>query len=255
MPHHASEQDQPFELFSSPDYLNIYGETTSRKRTQTELRFGEKALGWDRDHWILDAPCGQGRHTWELRRRGYRVIGLDLSEFLLETARSQRHEHEKDVFLVRGHLARLPIASGTIHWAMSLFSSFGYAETEEENLHILREYARALVPGGKLLIDLMNRHHLIRFLSPVYRHKKGRLFVREERAIINDGRRLSNHITVTEPGGEERHYLYAPWLFNGWELSWMAEQAGLKTDEVYGHFDGRAYTEDGERAMLVARKP
>ena len=244
-----------FEFFSSSDYLNIYSETTNPKRTQTELRFAEKALGWDRHHWILDAPCGPGRHTWELHRRGYRVIGLDISEFLLKTARSRRDQHEEDVVLVRAHLARIPIASQTIRWAMSLFSSFGYGETEEENLCIMREYARVLVSGGKLLIDLMNRHHIVRFLSPVYRHKKGHLFVREERTVINQGRRLSNHITVTEPGGEQRRYLYAPWLFNGWEISWMAEQAGLKTEKIYGHFDGRAYTEDGERAMLVARKP
>jgi SAM-dependent methyltransferase len=149
----------------------------------------------------------------------------------------------------------MPIASQTIHWAMNLFSSFGYAETEEENLTIVREYARVLVPGGKLLIDVMNRHHVIRFLLPVYRHKEGRLFVREERTVIDQGRRLSNLITVTEPGGQQRRYLYSPWLFNGWELSQVAQQAGLVTEKIYGHFDGRAYTEDGERAMLVARKP
>ncbi|MFH1738677.1 MAG: class I SAM-dependent methyltransferase [bacterium] len=244
-----------FEFFSSPDYLNIYSETTNPERTRLELQFAEKALGWDRDHWILDAPCGQGRHTWDLHRHGYRVIGLDMSQFLLKTAHNERGDKEEDVFLIRAHLGRIHIASQTVQWAMSLFSSFGYGETDEDNLRILREYARVLAPGGKLLIDVMNRHHIVRFLSPVYRHKKGRLKVREERTIINRGRRLSNSITVTDPNGIQRRYQYVPWLFNGWELSWLAQRAGLQTVKIYGNFDGRSYNEDAERAMLVARKP
>ncbi len=244
-----------FEFFSSPDYLNIYGKTTNTKRTKTELKFAESVLTWDRDQWILDAPCGQGRHTWELHRRGYRVVGVDISEYLLEVARKQRRIWEKQAHFVRGGLRSIPLASNSVHWAMSLFSSFGYGETEEENLRIMQEYARVLAPGGKLLIDVMNRHHIVKFLSPVYRHKKGRLAIREERTIIHDGRRLSNQITVTDPDGEQRRYNYVPWLFNGWELSWMAKQAGLDPQAVYGHFDGRPYGEDEERAMLVAQKP
>ncbi len=244
-----------FEFFSNPDYLHIYGKTTNAKRTRTELKFAEKVLGWDKDHWILDAPCGQGRHTWELYRRGHRVVGLDISEYLLGVAHRQKRLWEKHPCFVRGGLSRIPFASNSIHWAMSIFSSFGYGETEEENLNILREYGRVLVPGGKVLIDVMNRHHIVRFLSPVYRHKKGGLAIREERTIIHEGRRLSNQITVTDPNGEQRRYNYVPWLFNGWELSWMAQQAGLEPEAVYGNFDGRKYEENGERAMLVAIKP
>ena len=244
-----------FQFFSSPDYLNLYSEATNAERTLLELQFAESALGWDRTGWVLDAPCGQGRHTRHLARNGYRVIGLDISPFLLDVARTARMKDDDDPVLIRAHLASIPLRSNTVHWAMSLFSSFGYGETEAENLEIMREYARVLVPGGKLLIDVMNRHYIVRFLSPVYRHKKGNLSVQEERTIINRGRRLSNSITVSSPNGEQRRYQYILWLFNGWELAWMAEQAGLQTVKVYGNFDGRPYTEDGERAMLVAQKP
>src|SRR5256712_11848977 len=36
---------------------------------------------------ILDAPCGVGRHSIELARRGFQVTGVDFSETELDRAR------------------------------------------------------------------------------------------------------------------------------------------------------------------------
>lgn len=250
-----------FQFFNSPDYLHIYGGTVGEARTEKELRFCETALGWAPGSTVLDAPCGQGRHSRLLSRMGMRVIGIDYSPYLLGIAREPVDGRDsEDVtppnpVLIRGDLSSIPVRDNLADFAISMFSSFGYGNNHDHNVGILREYARVLRPGGQLLIDVMNRHFIARFLSPLYRHHERGMAVQEERQLVEAGRRLVNIITVTDPQGNIRSYPYKPWLFNGWELSLMAKEAGLHPVRVYGDFNGDDYDLESERAMLVARKP
>lgn len=251
--------DWSHRFFSHPDYLAIYREMTGPQRTCQELDFCEMALGWRPGDSILDAPCGAGRHSAPMAQQGLRVTGLDLSPYLLKQARRREPwlQWRKDRVpkWVRGTLQCLPFHDGAFDFVACLFSSFGYMDTEEENLNVLKEYQRVLKPGGKALIDVMNRHFVTARLNRRFESLHGGLRVFEERRIIDQGRRLHNQIRVFDAGGDERRYLYRPWLYNGWELTYLATQAGMETDSVYGNFAGEMYHPQSERAMLVALKP
>lgn len=243
-------------FFNHPDYLAIYRDMTGSERTRLELDFCGRALEWTAGEPILDAPCGAGRHTLELARRGHNATGLDVAEYLLAKAMeaAPRHSYDYPPRFARGLLQQLPFRDGSFGHVVCLFSSFGYGETEEDNLAVMREFARVARPGGKILIDVMNRHFVVPHLNKVYESVQHGLRVREERTIVDNGRRLHNRITVTEPNGARRSYLYRPWLFNGRELSLLAAKAGLRAAKLYGAFGGRAYQSGSERAMLVAIK-
>ena len=182
---------------------------------------------------------------------------MDLSPYLLGVASGPEEEKISNTgpTWIRAHLGHLPLREGSVDFAISMFSSFGYGSSEAENLGVMCEYARVLKPGGTLLVDVMNRHYISRYLTPVYRHRERGLAVREERKIIENGRRLHNRICVTDREGVPRRYDYKPWLFNGFELTLLAERAGLKPKKVYGSFESADYNLDSERAMLVAVKP
>ncbi len=249
--------DWAFQFFNHSDYLNLYSDMTNPYRTQIELDFCERVLGWSQEQTSLDAPCGAGRHSLELAGMGYRVIGLDFSDYLLQQAQNRwkvtRVSPEYPAF-VQGNLLTLPFQPNSFDHIICLFTSFGYGDNLEENLQVLREFHRVLKPGGKALIDVMNRLYIVPLLNRVYQSVQNGLRVREERTITNHGRRLHNVITVWDQKNHQRQYLYNPWMFNGWELSWMANQVGLKTEAIYGDFQGKKYHEDSERAMLVAVK-
>ena len=253
----SSKTDWWFRFFNHQDYLDIYRDMTGPERTQREIGFCDRVLGWIPGQKILDAPCGAGRHVLELSNRGHAVVGLDASRYLLDQAQrglEQTHGPALPHF-VRGLLQAMPFREGSFDFVICLFSSFGYGETTEENLNMMREFRRVLRPGGKVLVDVMNRHFIVPRLNTVYESIQSGLRVREERAVIEGGRRLHNHIQVTDREGNRRSYLYRPWLYNGWELSWMAAQAGLHSGGVYGNFWGDPYQQTSERAMLVATRP
>ncbi len=253
----STKTDWWFRFFNSPDYLSIYKEMTGPKRTEKELDFCSKALRWKKGQQILDAPCGAGRHSIELAKRGFSVTGLDVSYYLLGKAEQQSQLLPSRIptpVFTRGLLQQCPFLSHTFDYVICMFSSFGYGETQEENLTIMKEFTRILKNGGKVLIDLMNRNFIEPRLNCVYESEQEGLFVREERTIIDNGRRLNNLLTVTDRHGNKRSYLYRPWLFNGWEISLLATQAGLNVETVYGNFNGSKFSNYSERAMLVAYK-
>lgn len=247
-----------FRFFSHQDYLDIFEDMTGDDRTQKELNFCEKVLDWVPEETVLDAPCGAGRHVFELAKRGFHLTGLDVSDYLLSLAQNQAKDLAAYTYqprFVRGLLQKLPFDNGSFHYIVCLFSSFGYGETEDENLQIMREFFRVLRPGGKIVIDVMNRHFIVPRLNRVFFSEHKGLKVKEERSVTDNGRRLNNQFTVTDGGQEKRVYLYRPWLFNGWEISWMASQAGFKQVKVYGNFAAEPYHKNSERAMLAAQKP
>lgn len=131
--------------------------------TENQVDFLVKTLGLTGKERILDLACGFGRHSLSLARRGFSVVGVDLTaayiddavktakaeglnaQFLNADLRDLQFENEFDVVL--------NLADGAI----------GYLETDEENLKIFDVISRALKPGGKHFMDVCNASHAERF--------------------------------------------------------------------------------------------
>ena len=64
--------------------FETYNEEPYTQSTRVEVDFVEQVIGHDHSKRILDVGCGNGRHTLELARRGYEVVGTDLSKSMLE---------------------------------------------------------------------------------------------------------------------------------------------------------------------------
>ncbi|MGW9020774.1 class I SAM-dependent DNA methyltransferase [Leucobacter chromiiresistens] len=95
---------------------------------------------------IVDAGCGPGHWTDDLRRRGSEISGFDLSPASIAIARERFPRTRYRV----AELARsgLPTAS-----AGGILSWFSIIHTPPEALDaVLAEFARCAAPGGRLLL-------------------------------------------------------------------------------------------------------
>ncbi|MFI5315863.1 MAG: methyltransferase domain-containing protein [Myxococcota bacterium] len=99
---------------------------------------------------LADLGCGPGWFAERLRRRGHSVAALDASSAMLRAARRAAPR----VPLVRGDLARLPFASGSLDgaWAKNSYLHLPFRELAPA----LAELHRALRPGGRVTLSLLD---------------------------------------------------------------------------------------------------
>ena len=102
------------------EYLELYAHR-DRGEAERHVEFVEALFGEEPPSAVLDLACGAGRHTAALRRRGHRVVGVDLSKTLLAQAPSLPR--------VAGDMRCLPFAAQSFDWVLNFFTSFGYFES------------------------------------------------------------------------------------------------------------------------------
>ncbi|MBM4048677.1 MAG: methyltransferase domain-containing protein, partial [Planctomycetes bacterium] len=128
-----------------------------------EAAFIRKALRLRKGQRVLDAPCGAGRIAVHLAKAGCIVTGVDLTESFIRRARGRfRRERLPGTFTAMD-LRQLDFHE-QFHGIYNWLGSFGYF-SDAENADLVCRYARALRPGGRLLIDQPNREFLLRHFA------------------------------------------------------------------------------------------
>ena len=108
---------------------------------------------------ILDLGCGTGRHSLELSRRGFSVLGVELLEANVEVARAGAEQESLTAEFVVADVRGLELED-RFDLVLSLNDgAIGYFPTEAENNQVFEAVASALRPGGRHLAQLPNVLH------------------------------------------------------------------------------------------------
>ena len=101
----------------------------------------------------LDLSCGTGRSALALARRGLRVVGVDISAPMLGIARGKACDAGLALALIRADACALPFRAGAVELVTIILG----LEFVGEPRRVLEECHRVLVPGGSLVIAILNR--------------------------------------------------------------------------------------------------
>ncbi|WP_129631210.1 class I SAM-dependent methyltransferase [Candidatus Oscillochloris fontis] len=204
--------------------------------TRQEVDFLSQALSLRGVETILDLACGGGRHSIELAQRGLTVVGLDASERVLAHARNRASELDLSVTFVQGDMRNLTDV-GRFDAILIMNSSLGFFD-DPTNLQVLAGAARALAPGGKLLLQCINPYQIDAYmrefrngwyqLGSGYVLREARFEPREATLYI-DYRYIdpSQSLDLTHPGDRIRLYGFP-------ELAAMLAEVGLRPLSVFG---------------------
>ena len=119
-----------------------------------QLAFLESAF-MGRSGPLLDAGCGTGRHLVPLCKRGYRVVGVDISPAMLDVARASLTEAGLVGSLVRGDLRSLPF--GPVFGGIFCLDSPLALILEEDGLAAaLAALHRSLHSDGVLVVEVFD---------------------------------------------------------------------------------------------------
>jgi SAM-dependent methyltransferase len=241
--------------FFRGDYLNVYGHTFTEERAEKESAFVASALELKPGASVLDLCCGQGRHSIQLAKRGLRVTGLDLNPEYLELAKQAAKASKVTIETIAADMRKIPFENN-FDAIVNMYSSFGYLESEGEDLKVLESAAKALKAGGRLLLDMLNREWAIDnyIQNDWHTGADGTLYV-ERRDLDLATSRMHVHFIVVDPKGSRRESIgHIIRLYTLTEMTRILEHVGLHVTAVFGGFDSEAYAIGTRRMIIVARK-
>lgn len=211
-----------------------------RKKAHGEVAFLANALNLSPSSKILDVPCGTGRHSRLLAKRGHAVTGVDISIDCLHLAK--RHCKGTDVVLRRGDMKNLKWAHGKFNAVINMFSSFGYFKTDQENEAVMRELVRCLKPGGKLVIQTINRDFLLTIFDPArWGEQKG--YYWQEGARYDSATKYveAQRIYIEKKTNRAHRAYHRMRLYSAKEMMALMQRCGLRQLRVYGDATGAKF--------------
>ncbi|NTV98230.1 MAG: class I SAM-dependent methyltransferase, partial [Chlorobiaceae bacterium] len=189
----------------------------------------------------------------ELAGRGYLVTGNDLSPYLLEEARKEADNSNVRLTLSCCDMREIQ-ADGEFDLVVQLFTSFGYFNSEDEDLRVFRQVHKALKKGGWYVLDLINTRYLEKNLVPESSRMAGGLAI-EEKRTLEDGR-ITKTIEISSPDGSKSIFTESVKLYSLEEISRMLEREGFQQVRVAGNYNGEPFMEESSpRMMIFSRKP
>lgn len=208
--------------------------------TKSEIDLFHNILGIKEGDYLLDLACGQGRHLIELTNRGnYHLFGLDRSRYLIQRAKTITRKQGLSINFKEGDARKLPYATDTFDYVTILGNSFGYFETAEDDVKILKEVFRILKPGGKLLMDVADGSFLRDNYTPrSWEWIDKKHFVCRERSLASDDERLISRevVTHTEKGVIVDQF-YAERLYTKEILDKLTAKVGFKETIFHGNIE------------------
>jgi SAM-dependent methyltransferase len=246
----APSTTETWDAFFSDFYLRAYASRDADAGDQglAAARLGLCPDGGD----LLDVPCGFGRHAIPLAEAGYRVVGVDRSQALLDAAR-RRAGSSRRPKLTRADYRDLPFPDASFDTAINLFSSLGYLG-DEEDTKALAEIGRVLRPGGRLVIETMHRD----LLAHTFHEQdwelvgEGRLLL-EQRTFEPASGLAQVTQTLIETSGERESRTYTLRVYTATELLAMLTRAGFAEARCYGDLDGGPFGVD-TRLVIAAQR-
>lgn len=219
------------------NYLRTDGDVVEDKDiTQKEVDIFIAAVDMAKDSRILDLCCGQGRHAMELAKRGYiNIVGLDRSHYLVNRARKINKTNGLNILFKEGDARKLPFVNDNFDFVLIAGNSFGYFDSDKEDIRILKEVMRVLKPYGKLLIDITDGKYMREHFDPrSWEWIDKNYFVCRERSLSKNLDRLVSREVITHvKKGVIADQFYAERLYSDEDLNNLLTKAGFEDYHNY----------------------
>lgn len=230
--------------------VDMWLSATTPELSESEVEFLLKVMNLPPGAKILDVPCGGGRHSVPLAKRGYAVTGIDFSSEFLKAA--QTLDTDSKVEWVQGDMRTLSWAD-TFDAAFSLGNSFPYFD-DAGNLAFLEGVCRALKSGGKFVIAT---GAVAESLLPNYQERRwyelGDILFAVKNEYDCERGQLNTAYTFVRNGQVETRYGFQR-VYSCSELIRMCKTVGFTDIQMFGGIASEPYKLGSHWLCLVGTK-
>ncbi len=190
-----------------PIFRPVFG-IIDRKTTNAQARYLIEKLDLKPGMRFLDCPCGVGRISLPLARKGIKVTGVDITRSYLDELAQKAKRTGLPITVHHSDMRRIK-HDREFHAGGNLWTSFGFFERDSDNLLTIRRMFHALKPGGKFVLHVINRDWIMANYEP-----KGWFRLKD-----NQGREIGKVL-------EERHFDYRTSINHG---TWYFHKDGQES--------------------------
>lgn len=223
----------------------------TEKRNRREVNIIKRYIK-GKNKKILDVPCGYGRISNLLTKKGYHVTGIDINDYFINIAKSEAKKQRlkikylvKDIFTFKNKYDIV----------LNIFTSLGYFESEEKNELFIEKLCDFVKPKGILILETINPIGVLReYKSNDEIMTKNGTRISYERFF--DYRTSTNieRITYKYPAGKDFKGLHCIRLYYPHELIKICKKHGLKNIDILDENGKRKNILNSKRIWLIFKK-
>jgi SAM-dependent methyltransferase len=204
------------------------------ERTAKDIDFIIAVCDLEPNARVLDICSGTGRHSIELERRGIRATGFELNSEYVALAEERAKVAGVTPSLMIADVRAVDFGTG-FDAAILMWHSFGYF-SDAEDLALLKKVRNALRPGGRLVLEVLNRDYLLDHFRAKAESEVDGVQVVEEREFDAATNRMKSTIIRHETSAVVTRR--TDWhLYSLDELSELGRQAALSLVAAYGDLE------------------
>ncbi len=239
-----------FEEWFDENYLEVYAHRNTEDARQ-QVKIILKIIPLNQEDAVLDVGCGVGRYVKLFHEKNYSITGIDLSEKLIKLGKEKNPALDLQTanainFLKEEHYKLI----------LSLFTSWGYYEEDNDNFLILKNIYHNLKPGGFFWLDYVNP-----YLLKKIKNQEKNIFISKNNKKVTElkylkGNRVIKEIEIASlSSSTKRHYLESLRIYALPELHDFFKKLDFTILKVMGNYNGDLYQEEkSPRVIFLLQK-
>lgn len=212
---------------------------------------------------VLDIACGTGSHAIELERLGYEVVGTDISEDMLTSARDKARRTDAKVRFERQDMRTLDVAPGPFDAVLCLFDAIGHVRTTAAIKQTLGAVHRHLGNGGVFVLEFWHAAAMAAQHDPLrvrkFATKSGEILRLSQTSVDLALQCATVEYTIydlhTDGSFQTAVERQVNRFFSLQEMSALLDDCGFEVVQHYsGYSEDEALTRDTWHIVLIARR-
>lgn len=176
-----------------------------------------------------DLCCGKGRHSVYLNKKGFDVVGTDLSLQSITVANKEAN----DTLEFYTHDMRKLFRTNYFDVVFNLFTSFGYFDKQHDDLCVFDSVQKSLKQNGLFVFDFLNADYIKQHLVDHETKTIDGVTFHISKKIENNTVIKTIHFT---DNGKDFSFEERVKLFNKTYFEELAQQSHLEIIQTFGNY-------------------